>query len=233
MSASGGPRLAARLMTISLVVASMLLFLGPQVARDTPAPSPSFDLPRLSLQPGEALAGRQGIRSSPPGEAPPALRDRLVPPRALAHAPAQSAGFEIGRLRIPSIEVEEVIREGVAMSVLDLGVGHWVGTAGPGDSGNMVLAAHRTVLTRPFHDLDLLRPGDVVYVGASVTGEAEVARYRVTETFFVTPEEVWIADPTEQPTLTMFACHPKGSARQRIVVRAELVRAPSTASVQA
>ena len=39
----------------------------------------------------------------------------------------------------------------------------------------------------------------------------------------VGPDEVWITYDNGEALLTMFACHPKGSAAQRIVVRAELV----------
>ena len=50
--------------------------------------------------------------------------------------------------------------------------------------------------------------------------------YRVRETLIVESNQSWIANWTETPTLTLFACHPKGSARQRIVVRADLVDTP-------
>ncbi len=47
--------------------------------------------------------------------------------------------------------------------------------------------------------------------------------YEVTEHIIVGPEDVWIADPTPDPTVTIFACHPKYSARQRYVVRGKLI----------
>jgi sortase (surface protein transpeptidase) len=48
--------------------------------------------------------------------------------------------------------------------------------------------------------------------------------YRVEDTFVVAPEDIWITyDIPGRSLLTMFACHPKGSARQRIVVRAVLL----------
>ena len=39
------------------------------------------------------------------------------------------------------------------------------------------------------------------------------------------PEAVQIADQTPQYTATLFACHPPGSARYRIVVKLQLVDA--------
>jgi sortase A len=47
--------------------------------------------------------------------------------------------------------------------------------------------------------------------------------YKVTDTFIVAPDALWISYDNGEPLLTMFACHPKGSAAQRIVVRATLV----------
>ena len=40
---------------------------------------------------------------------------------------------------------------------------------------------------------------------------------------WVVRDDVWITYEQGSPLLTMFACHPKGSARQRIVVQADLL----------
>ena len=150
---------------------------------------------------------------------------RTVAPsaRATVFAPVQSMGFTVGQLEIPSIGVDEMIREGINMDVIDRGVAHWVGTAHAGGYGNMVLAGHRTTKTRPFYDLDLLVPGDEIIVTGLL---GQVATYRVSESFVVDPMQIWIADWTDTPTLTLFACHPKGSAKERIIVRADLMGAP-------
>ena len=134
--------------------------------------------------------------------------------------PSQESGAEVGAVRIPAIGVHEVIRAGVAIEVIDRGVAHWAGTAQPGGTGNVVLAGHRTTHTRPFHDLDRLRPGHLVFVQG---GDDFEVMYRVEESFIVDPTAIWITYDSPTPTLTMFACHPKGSAAQRIVVTAELV----------
>lgn len=148
-----------------------------------------------------------------------------VVPSRRAHVAAwnQGLGHEVGRLVIPAIGVDELIREGVAMSVIDRGVAHWAGTAMPGGHGNMVLAGHRTTHTRPFYRLNELDPGDEIVV-TGLEGQRTV--YVVTERLIVSPRDIWIADWTATPTVTLFACHPRGSARQRIVVRAELAFSP-------
>ena len=53
--------------------------------------------------------------------------------------------------------------------------------------------------------------------------ECKIKSYRVSDTFIVAPEDIWISYDLGRPMVTMFACHPKGSARQRIVVQAELL----------
>jgi sortase A len=72
-----------------------------------------------------------------------------------------------------------------------------------------------------FRDIDQLVPGDeIVFEDAGVRHV-----YRVTGTQIVDPYAVWIVDPTDTPTATLFACHPPGSTRERIVVFADLVTA--------
>ncbi|HHC07677.1 MAG TPA: class E sortase [Actinobacteria bacterium] len=133
---------------------------------------------------------------------------------------SQRSGAVLGRLLIPAIGVDETVRAGVDLSIIDLGPAHWVGTSPPGGPGNAVLAGHRTTGTAPFRDLDRLEVGDLVIFRREGRPDA---LYRVSETFVVDPDDVWITYEFGRPLLTMFACHPKGSARYRIVVQAELV----------
>jgi LPXTG-site transpeptidase (sortase) family protein len=150
-------------------------------------------------------------------------RTALLPERAAVDSFTQSLGVHVGRLEVPAIGLDEVIREGVDLSVIDKGVAHWSGTAGPGAPGNMVLAGHRTTHRAPFYDLDELVEGDIVYV----TGmDGRVATYEIVDSMIVTPTDTWIVDQTDTPMVTLFACHPKGSATHRIVVRAELREQP-------
>lgn len=136
--------------------------------------------------------------------------------------PPDPRGFEdqvlLGGISIPKLGVDEPLLEGIRLTTLDNGPGHWPGTAMPGQVGNVVVAAHRTSHGAPFRDIDQLVPGDVV----QFTTEAGVIDYTVTGTQIVQPDAIWIVDPTDTPTATLFACHPPGSTRQRIVVNLEL-----------
>jgi len=132
----------------------------------------------------------------------------------------QSSAFVLGSIEIPAIGLDETIRSGVDPSVIDRGVAQWVGTVGPGEDGNLVLGGHRTTHSKPFADLDRLRAGDLVFV---TDGVGFPVIYKVAETSIVDPGDLWITYDRSGPMLTMFACHPKGSSRYRIVVTADLV----------
>ena len=88
----------------------------------------------------------------------------------------------------------------------------------PGEVGNVVVAAHRTSHGGPFRNIDQLVAGDTVMF----TTDAGEIPYVVTGTQVVNPDAIWIVDPTDTPTATLFACHPPGSVRQRIVVNLDL-----------
>ena len=162
----------------------------------------------LLVLPGSALG------ANPPQDAYP------NPARQPSFHRTQSSGHLVGTLQIPAIGVDETIRSGVSLSVIDRGVAQWAGTVSPGEDGNLVLAGHRSTHSRPFANLDRLGMGDLVYV---TDGHGFPVMYRVAETTIVDPQDLWITYDRDRPMLTMFACHPKGSARYRIVVTADLV----------
>jgi sortase A len=83
------------------------------------------------------------------------------------------------------------------------------------------IAGHRTTYGRPFHNLDLLKPGMEITLQTPI-GECT---YEITkEPFAVSPKDVSVvANTPDEATLTLTTCHPKGSARQRLVVKATLV----------
>ncbi|HSP27515.1 MAG TPA: class E sortase, partial [Ilumatobacteraceae bacterium] len=121
---------------------------------------------------------------------------------------------QLGRIAIPSIGLDSELHQGIRLTTLDRGPGHWPGTAMPGQIGNVVVAGHRTSHGAEFRHLDSLDPGDeVVFTTADGT-----FTYSVTGTQIVTPDSMWIVEPTDTPTATLFACHPLGSTAKRIVV---------------
>lgn len=141
---------------------------------------------------------------------------------------APSVGEELAFLRIPSIGVDEVLFEGVDRETLKKGPGHMVGTPLPGQPGNAVVSGHRTTYGQPFFDFDLLEPGDLIEVESSV-GEHV---YEIREIIIVEPTDVWVTDDRPGGWLTLTTCNPKFSARQRLVVFAEMVSGPNLGFIQ-
>jgi len=45
----------------------------------------------------------------------------------------------------------------------------------------------------------------------------------MTQQQIVNPNDTWIVNPTPTATVTLFGCHPPGSASHRIVIRGEYV----------
>lgn len=125
----------------------------------------------------------------------------------------------VGHITIPRLGVDEPLHQGMSLTAINRGPSYWEGTAEPGQVGNMVIAGHRTTYSRPFYDLDLVEPGDEMIVST----DADTFTYRAVRTDIVGPDAMWIADQTYAHTATTFACHPKGSLAERIVVFWQLV----------
>jgi len=121
----------------------------------------------------------------------------------------------LGRISIPAIGIDRPMFEGIRLPTFDLGAGHWPGTAMPGQIGNMVLGGHRTSSFADFADIDQLAPGDEVIV---TTNDGASFTYLVETTEITDPNAQRVVQQTEERTGTLFACHPPGSVRERIVV---------------
>ena len=85
-------------------------------------------------------------------------------------------------------------------------VGHLEGTASPGSSSNVVLAAHVTtahLVYGPFAGLGLMQPGDaiIVYVGD------ESYAYRVDYLRLVERADIKVVYPTETGQVTLITCN--------------------------
>lgn len=153
---------------------------------------------------------------APPQTGPPPVPDTL------------GDGKVWGSLRVPQFGRPRVpLAEGVSLEkVLNVkGVGHYPGTALPGQVGNFSVAGHRNTYGRPFEDIASLEDGDPIVVE---TKDAFYV-YKVTGHEIVKPSqsEVIAPDPDHpgaQPKrrmLTLTACHPMYSARERYIVHAE------------
>jgi sortase A len=132
----------------------------------------------------------------------------------------------VTRLIIPKLGVDTIVVEGTTEEALKTGAGHYPGTPLPGELGNVAIAGHRTTYGKPFNRLDELVPGDRVTL-ETPTGTYE---YEMVAPFdghpnpwVVEPTDFSVIDRTPEPTLTLTTCHPKGSARQRLIARLKLL----------
>lgn len=160
---------------------------------------------------------------------PAALDHRRRDPAPVAAEP-ERVGTTFATLQVPRWGPDYVrpISQGTSRpQVLDvLGIGHYEGTAMPGEVGNFAVAGHRITYGKPFHRIEELRVDDPLVVQ---TADAWYV-YRVTETRVVLPTQVEVVAPVpgrpdETPTeamMTLTTCHPMYSARERYVVHAEL-----------
>ena len=132
-------------------------------------------------------------------------------------------GEGVALIKIPKIGVDRVVVEGVSVPDLKKGPGHYPGTAMPGQIGNTVISGHRTTYGAPFNRLDELKVGDEILV-YDRTGPF---KYIVSENKVVGPAAVEVLNPSSDARLTLTTCHPKFSAKERLIIVAQLEGAPS------
>lgn len=138
-----------------------------------------------------------------------------------AAAPELGEGMAI--IKIPKLDVDHVVVNGVEMEDLKKGPGHYPETALPGQLGNMVISGHRTTYGAPFYRLDELDPGDEIVIW----NEKGPHTYLVRESKIVQPTEIGVIAPSSDARLTLTTCHPRFSAAQRLIVVAELQGTPT------
>jgi sortase A len=137
--------------------------------------------------------------------------------------PEPREGSVVARIRIPTIGVDQYVVEGIAENDLQEGPGHYIGTAMPGQAGNVAIAGHRTTYGAPFNDLNSLAPGDDIDL---TTDSGMTFHYVVTQApVAVAPTDVQVLDAFGDNRLTLTTCNPRYSASQRLVVVA-LLKSP-------
>lgn len=132
-----------------------------------------------------------------------------------------ATGDSLTRIRIPAIDVDVVVVEGVTPSALRAGAGHYPQTPLPCESGNVAIAGHRTTYGKPFGNLDRLKAGDTIELTTPIGG----CVYQLTKApFAVDPNDLSVIDATPDRSVTLTTCHPRGSAAQRLVVKGTWVK---------
>ncbi len=130
------------------------------------------------------------------------------------------SGAPIGWITIPAIGLHMVVVQGTDASALAKGPGHYPNTPMPCTVGDVAIAGHRTTFLHPFDNLNLVAPGDKI----ELTTRTESCTYEATQPpFAVLPTDTAVvANTPGQFTLTLTTCHPKGSSKFRLVVKATM-----------
>jgi sortase A len=125
----------------------------------------------------------------------------------------------IAILRIPKIHVEVPVMEGTDDVILNRGVGHVVGTANPGENGNVAIAGHRDGFFRGLKDISL---GDTIGIATRERTET----YVIDRITIVDRTDVSVLGPRPEASMTLITCYPFyfiGSAPKRYIVQASIV----------
>jgi sortase A len=151
------------------------------------------------------------------------FRHALETPAAASPAvndapPVLPASGAVAVIKFPKLNVEKTVVEGVSVSDLKKGPGHYPETPMPGHIGNVAVAGHRTTYGAPFYRLDELKSGDAILI---TTREGQF-KYKVTQSKVVGPDDSSVLNPTPDNRLTLTTCHPRFTASQRLVIIASL-----------
>jgi len=199
------------LIVVLILSFANLRFLNREAAQalemSTPTPTPVID---VTILPG---------RPAPPsGDVPASYRD-LIRPMPPIPIPTPAPGAPT-RIVIPAIGVDAPVVEGDGWEELKRGVGHHIGSANPGEKGNMVLSGHNDIFGEVFRDLEKLDLGDEIIV---YSGDVPY-KYVVKAKRIVDPTDISIMAPTGKPIVTLITCYPYMIDTHRLVIVGELAQ---------
>ena len=185
-------------------------------ALELPTLTPTPLIVAVVLPSGHTPPNSPGGAQPNESEIPEHLRPQV---QSLANIPIPTPGPEQAtRIQIPTINVDAPVVQGDGWEQLKKGVGQHIGTAGPGEKGNIVLSAHNDIFGEIFKELDRLKPGDQIILYTSQRSYT----YSITNSKIVEPTQVDAMEPTSYPTVTLVSCYPYLVDDQRIVVTGRL-----------
>lgn len=202
---------------ILLFVAYELWGTGIQEARSQKELTSQFET-LLDQVKSTSTTGTSTPSTTRPGDPVPT---KQITPRPRLPIPAEGQAAAI--ITIPKIGITRTMVEGIGLDQLKRGVGHYPTSPLPGQAGNVAMAGHRTTYGQPFHNIDKLVPGDQIFF-KTVQGEFV---YKVTGSEIVKPGDVSILEDKGDNRVTLIACHPKYSLKERYIVYGELEGTPA------
>ncbi len=185
-------------------------------ALPTPSPTPLITAVVLpgGHTPPTAPGGARPNYEEVPSQLRPLVEQQFAGPALIPTASPSTAVV----IRIPAIDVDAPIVQGDGWEQLIKGVGQHIGSANPGEPGNLVLSAHNDIHGQIFRHLDLLEEGDEIIIETTTRRFV----YRVVDKRIVPPTAVEVMEPTREPIVTLISCYPYLVNSDRIVVIGEL-----------
>lgn len=204
--------LFAILLGVIAVLLSLVSIEEAQYTAPPPAPTPFVPQgePELTSRRDHAMS----VSPLPAGDT-----DEPEPTPTPSPPPMDRAAYEDGDLwiQIPGIGINAPVIGGTAVAQLKKGPGLYEKSPMPDEEdGNVCIAGHRTTYGAWFRHIDDLSEGDAIILFC----EERQFAYEVEEIFVVDRYDWSVTEPVGYTALTLTACHPPGSARQRIVVQA-------------
>ena len=124
----------------------------------------------------------------------------------------------VGRLTILSANINHYVVFGATSKKLEYGPGYILGTSLPGTGGNFAIAGHRTTYGAPFGNLDRVQVGETIIFQTNTNQY----KYKIIEVKIVSPEDNYVLENYGDDRITLTTCHPKFSAKQRLIVIGQL-----------
>ena len=185
-------------------------------ALNPPTATPTPLVMAVVLPSGHTPPDANGNTRPNEAEIPEHLRP-MVQSLASIPIPPPSASQAV-RIQIPALKVDAPVVQGDGWEQLKKGVAQHIGSADPGDQGNVILSAHNDVYGELFRYLDKLRPGDQVIL---YTQQRQYT-YVVDRSQIVKPTQVEVMAATQESTVTLISCYPYLVDTDRIVVFAKI-----------
>lgn len=216
------------LLTVELAAVAGLVFifvnglgllsqLNTEISAGTPSPAPL--LGPVVLPSGHTAPSANNAAAPNEAEIPEHLRPLVQAYTAALVMPTPGPEQAMG-ISIPRIGVNAPIVQGDDWEALKRGVGQHIGSANPGQNGNIVLSGHNDIYGEVFRQLDQLSVGDEIVV---MTAQNSYT-YTVTGRLLVAPTFVEVMFPTPDATITLISCYPYMINTQRIIIQGELTR---------
>lgn len=193
-----------------------------EAMRPTPSPMPELRV-QLSdyVLPGGHVyndgVGAFNLEELPESIRPAAVAQLNVAPQAdIAERPSFSPSI----IEIPTIGVNASIWGGDDWYQMQKGVGHYLGSANPGEKSNMVLSAHNDIYGEIFRDIGRLEPGSEIRVQAM---NGRWYTYVVYDKQIVEPTDIWVLEPGNDAIVTLITCYPYRVDTHRQIVFGRLI----------